>query len=403
MRPMISGLLFSSSLCLLLLSSARAELPPLYATAELYPLATEVEPRPGDMPQTPYFGTDVALLGNIAMVGMPGAFELEGRVGIFVKDTSGAWLRKGTLKATDRKPLDQFGSRIALVDRRALVASEKAVYAFQLISGAWRQTHKLTFSGAVKISDIDWQGNLAVIGVQSDSTSDAAYVYDTSASGMRRFGRLVGHDSRAADEFAARVAVYGQDVVATAPGYGTGQGAAYTFSCTTTRCREVQKLIAIDGDPHERFGTAVDIQQNVMVIGAAQANEHAGDASEDPSINNYRAGGAGYIFTRSGSTWSELQKLRPTPAQHHWYWSLGYDVAISGTRILISAPYGLDAWDDGVVFSYRRNSASTFVPNGYMSYQSSQGIAVSIHGTISLVGAPDADWWTGSAAIYPVP
>ena len=403
MRPTISGLLLPATACLILSSAAHAELPSIYATAELGPLQTEIEPRPGEIPQTTYFGTDVAVLGNVAMAGMPGAFDLEGRVGIFVKDASGAWLRKGTLKASDRTTLAQFGLRIAMVDRRALVASEKAVYAFRLISGVWKQTHKLTFTGAVQISDLDWQGALAVIGVQSDSTSDAAYVYDTSANGMRRIGRLVGHDSGATDEFAARVAVYGQDVVATAPGYGDGRGAAYTFSCTSTRCLERQKLIAIEGEPGDRFGSAADLQQNLLVIGAANADEHIGDASEPPSTSNYRAGGAAYVFLRSSSTWAELQKLRPTPTQHNWYWSLGYDVAISGTRLLISAPYGVDSWDDGLVFSYQRTSDSTFVANGVMAYQSSQGFSLSIHGTTSIIGAPDADWWTGSAGIYVLP
>jgi hypothetical protein len=402
-RPINPGLLLIASVGVLFSLGAQAELPPLYPTDELHPLPNEVDPRPGQIPQTTFFGNAVAVFGNVAMVGMPGAFDLEGRVGIFLRSASGAWLRSGTLKASDRKTLAQFGSHIATVNRRALVASDKAVYAFQLISGAWKQTHKLTFNGAAQISDLDWQGDLAVIGVQSDSTSDAAYVYDTSANGMRRIARLVGHDSRASDEFAARVAVYGQDVVATAPGYGTEQGAAYTFSCTTSQCSERQKLIAIDGEDGDRFGTAVDIDQNLLVIGAANANERIGDASEEPSTSNYRAGGAGYVFARSSGTWSELQTLRPTPTQHNWYWSLGSDVAISGTRILISAPYGVDSWEDGLVFSYRRSNGSPFVANGVMAYQSSQGTSLSIHGTTSIVGAPDVDWWTGSAAIYPVP
>ena len=402
MRAINPGLLFIASLGLLFSLGARAELPTLYPTSELRPLTNEIDPRPGQIPQTTFFGSDAAVLGNVSIVGMPGAFDLEGRVGIFLKDASGAWLRRGTLKASDRKTLAQFGAHVAMVNRRALVASEKAVYVFQLISGAWKQTHKLTFNGAAQISDLDWQGDLAVIGVQSDSTSDAAYVYDTSANGMRRIARLVGHDSRASDEFASRVAVYGQDVVATAPGYGAEQGAAYTFSCTASECRERQKLIVIDGEPGDRFGSAADIDQNLLVIGAANANERIGDASEEPSTSNYRAGGAGYVFLRNSGTWSDLQTLRPTPAQHNWYWSLGYDVAISGTRILISAPYGVDSWDDGLVFSYRRSGA-TFVANGVMTYQSSQGTSLSIHGTTSVIGAPDVDWWTGSAAIYSVP
>ena len=36
---------------------------------------------------------------------------------------------------------------------------------------------------------------------------------------------------------------------------------------------ERQKLIVIDGEPGDRFGSAADIDQNLLVIGAANANE----------------------------------------------------------------------------------------------------------------------------------
>jgi hypothetical protein len=282
-----------------------------------------------------------------------------------------------------------------------MVASATAAYVFELQSGAWKQTQKLTFSGAIEISDLDWQGNIAVVGVLSDSTSNAAYVFDTSKATLRRIARLVAHDARDVDSFGSSVAVHGQDVVVTSPGYGNGEGAAYAFNCTATSCSERQKLIAIDGEPGATFGSAVDVQQNTLVIGAANADERYGTMDKPPSATNYTAGGAAYVFVRSAGNWVESQKLRPTPSQHNWYLTLGSAVAISGNRVLVGAPYGQDTYDGAQVFVYERQNGQPFTARSVLSsVWASHGYAVGIYGDTAIVGIPDVTPWWGSAAIY---
>lgn len=398
MRFAPHGLVGSALIGLAFSLSAQAQLPSIDLAQELDPLASEIVPEPG----VGYFGSDVAMVGNVALVGIPGAYDLEGRAGIFVRDAAGNWARKGTLKASDRKRLQYFGEHVAMTTgRRAMVASTTAAYVFELQSGAWKQTQKLTFAGASEISDLDWQGNIAVVGVLSDSTSNAAYVYDTSKTTLRRIARLVAHDAKARDSFGSRVAVYGQDVIVSSPGYEQGQGAAYAFKCTITSCSERQKLIAIDGAAGEGFGSAIDVEQNTLVIGAINADEHYGTMDEVPSVRNYTAGGAAYVFTRSGGTWHESQRLRPSPSQHNWYLMLGTDVTIAGNRILVSAPYGQDMYDGGHVFVYERKSGQLFNARSVLSsLWSSHGWAVRLYGDTAIVGIPDVAPWWGSAAVY---
>lgn len=379
--------------------TAQAQLPSIASTQEIEPLEAEITPEPG----VGYFGSDVAIFGNVALAGIPGANEFQGRVGIFLRNAQGKWNRKGTLKASDRKAYQYFGEHVAMASgRRALIASSTAVYVFELQSGAWKQTQKLTFSGATEISDLDWQGNLAVVGVLSSSTSNAAYVFDTSKTTLRRVARLVAHDSRKSDSFGSRVAVHGQDVIVTSPGYAQGEGAAYAFSCTTSSCSERQKLIAIEGAPGATFGSAVDIQQNTLVIGAANANDHYGTMDEPPSARNYTAGGAAYVFVRSGANWVESQQLRPSPTQHNWYLALGSSVAIDGNRVLVGAPYGMDRYDGAQVFVYeRQNTSLPFTARSVLSsVWSSHGYAVGLYGDTAIVGIPDVAPWWGSAALY---
>src|ERR1700748_199968 len=58
--------------------------------------------------------------------------------------------------------------------------------------------------------------------------------------------------------------------------------------------KEQQQLLASDGTPHDYFGNAVGLSGTVAVVGAY-----------------YKGGGTGgaYVFARSGSSWSEQQKL----------------------------------------------------------------------------------------------
>src|SRR3954470_10609110 len=113
---------------------------------------------------TGYLGTDVDMYGNIAIAGQPGANEAF----IYVRDSTGYWNKTATLKPNDSS--GYFGYRVALLDGRAVVASFDSIYLFvRQSSGVWLQKDKHSFAGAAGVSDLDWQGNLLVVGVQGNS------------------------------------------------------------------------------------------------------------------------------------------------------------------------------------------------------------------------------------------
>jgi hypothetical protein len=188
-------------------------------------------------------------------------------------------------------------------------------------------------------------------------------------------------------------------VVITAPGYNSSQGTAYVYACTVTGCRERQKLLANDGAPGDEFGGAVDIRRNVLLIGAPRAELVVGDTTVEPGPQNYRAGGAGYIYLLSNGTWTETHRLRPTPDQWSWYWHLAYEVALSDQYVLLGAPYPVDRFEPGLAFVYQW-SGSSIVAKGTMINEASHGKGLAISGTTALVGTPDAWWFEGFAEIF---
>ena len=389
----------ASVVALIVAQLAHAELPQRAALHILEPDNTDAIDDPQTQPSPPFFGSGLAVQGNVALAGMPGAFEDRGRVAAFVRNTSGQWMRRQTLTASNAAVGAAFGQHVAIFNNRALIASRSAVYIFQLTSGKWREVGRLPFGRTVQVHDLDWHWSTAVVGA-SDSTGNSAYVFHMNADGtFVRVARLAPPDAAGGDRFGERVAVYSATVAATAPGYNSEQGAAYVFACTATQCTQRQKLLANDGEPGDGFGGGVDLANGVLVVGAPSADWVPGDPVEPPSEQNHRAGGSAYLFVRSGSTWTEQQKLQPSPRQLNWYATFGYEVIVTGTRVVIGAPYQIDEWEPGYVIDYRW-SGGALVASRAMIYDASHGAALALNNDTLFAGVPVAAGFWGAALVY---
>jgi hypothetical protein len=379
---------------------AYAELPQREAQQVVEPiLGTDTTDSPDEPPDPPSMGIGVAMQGNVALVGMSGAFQETGRVAAFVRDSSGTWARRQTLTAASAAPGTGFGQHISIFNSHALIAANSAVHIFRLTSGKWSEVGKLPFGRAVQVRDLDWHWNTVVVGA-SDSIGNAAYVFHMNDDGtFSRIARLAPSDADAADRFGEHVAVYSTTVAATAPGYNSEQGAAYTFTCSDTQCVQRQKLLANDGQPGDDFGSAVDLGSGVLVIGAQAADWVPGDPSKPPSEQNHHAAGAAYLFVRSGSTWTEQQRLRPSARELNWYASFGFQVAVSATHVIISAPYDVDQFEPGYVIDYRW-SGGTLVANKMMVYEASLGHSLALYNDALFAGAPNNPGFWGEVAVY---
>lgn len=385
---------------------AHAELPLLDPVQMLGPDSTDATDDPNQLPSPPSFGGGLAVLGNVALAGMPGAYEEKGRVAAFVRNASGRWTRTQTLTASNAAAGAGFGEHVAIFNMHALITSRNAVYIFALQSSKWHEVGKLPFGRSVQVRDLDWHWNTVVVGA-SDSTGDAAYAFQMNTDGtFRRIARIAAADADSGDRFGERVAVYSSTVAVTAPGYNAGQGAAYVFTCTETQCVERQKVLANDGRPGDDFGHAVDLASGVLVIGAPAANWVPGDPAKPPSEMNHRAGGSAYLYVRSGATWTQQQKLHPGARQLNWYATFGLQVVASATHVVIGAPYQVDDTEPGYVIDYRWSGGS---PGGSlfaaraMVNEVSHGEVLALYDNTLLAGIPGAPPYYGAAAVYNLP
>jgi hypothetical protein len=261
-----------------------------------------------------------------------------------------------TLVGNDTASGDDAGAAVAVDGSRAVIgapedddagSSSGAAFVFRRdIDGVWGQEQKLTASDADNGDDYGFavaiDGDTIVVGSPRDDTPDgdnagSAYVYRyNAASGQwEEEDRLFADDAEANDRFGTSVAIHGDTIVVGATqedGAIANAGAGYVFVRSVGTWSQEDKLtdsMASGTNPH--LGRSAAVEGDVAVLGAWQ------DAPAGMSLV-----GAAVVYRRTGSTWSEEQKLRASDlADFRWF---GLGVAISGDVIAVGA-YG-DRADD---------------------------------------------------------
>ncbi|MGH8171674.1 MAG: FG-GAP repeat protein, partial [Rhodanobacteraceae bacterium] len=154
------------------------------------------------------------------------------------------------------------------------------------------------------------------------------YVFVRSGTSWIQEARLTAADAIPRDSFGSSVALDGDTLLAGAPikrnaaGGSYANGAAYAFTRDAGGWAQQAKLlpsVAADGD---LFGFAVDVAGDRAVIGAPYALASKGTA---------------YVFTRSGTAWSQRTQLGAVAGAAGD--EFGWSVALGDDRVVVGAPF----------------------------------------------------------------
>jgi Phosphoesterase family/FG-GAP repeat len=342
-----------------------------------------------------YFGGSVAISGSTAVVGAEGTNFSTGAAYVFVRSGS-TWSQQATLTAVGGASQDEFGGTVAISGSTVVVGAfgansdAGAAYVFTRSGTTWSQQAELTptggvpdgaFGGSVAIS-----GPTVVVGAPGyDGTgTGAAYVFTGSGATWSQQATLADPGNTDGDYFANSVAISGSTVVVGADGTSASTGAAYVFTGSGATWSQQATLADPYNTSGDDFGSAVAISGTTAVIGAE------GTFST----------GAAYVFTRSGTAWSQQFALADPGAGSGDYF--GSSVAISGSTAVIGAPYA----NSGAGTAY------TFVHAGTAWSQVAQltagdggageyfGSSVAISGSTAVAGAPYSNSGTGGAYLF---
>lgn len=299
------------------------------------------------------FGTAVALSGDglTLVVGAPAersdgsdpsdnSTTYAGAVYVFTRSGS-TWVQQAWLKASNPGTNDKFGSSVAISQDGSTIAV-----------GAFGEASAST-------------GVNGPQGDDSAANAGAVYVFVRSGPGWTQQAYLKASNAEANDAFGSKVALSadGSTLLASAPNEASavpgnasdnsapGSGAAYVFVRNGATWTQQAYLKAgnataqAGGITAPVFGTAIALSADgsTAVIGApGESSDATSVAANSTGLGGSNQGapgaGAGYVFGRTGSTWTERAYLKASDSSVQWMFGQAVSIDASGTRIAVGAP-----------------------------------------------------------------
>jgi len=325
------------------------------------------------------------------------------------------WSQQQKLTASDAEASDDFGISVSISDdgNTAIIGAQMedttatnagSVYIFTRSGTTWSQQAKIQasdaeasdqFGSSVSISD---DGNTAIIGAQYEDTTatdaGAAYIFTRSGTTWSQQAKIQASDAETNDYFGFSVSISGDGDTAIVSAYledtsGTSAGSAYIFTRSGTTWSQQAKIQASDAAANDYFGWAVSISDdgNTAIIGAWREDTTATDA------------GAAYIFTRSGTTWSQQAKIQASDAEASDNFGQSVFISGDGDTAIIGAPTEdfSSLTNNGAAYIFTR-SGTTWSQQAKIQASDpetgdyfGQSVSVSDDGNTAIVGAHNED------------
>jgi hypothetical protein len=208
-----------------------------------------------------------------------GTFSSFDAVYIFEKDAgSGNW--KGTRKLlTHNLPRDlSISGNVLAVG--SLNPKSVIVYERNETDGSWAQTMNLTSPTGTNDSfgnRVSVDGDVMIVGAHaSGSYKGAAYVYEKNQTTWELTANLTADDGSNFALFGSSMGVAGGTIVVGAPGDDSRRGSVYTFQKHTGNWTQMNNITANDGESYDYFGWSVDIDEDIVAVGAIYDDDAKG-------------------------------------------------------------------------------------------------------------------------------
>jgi hypothetical protein len=186
------------------------------------------------------------------------------------------------------------------------------------------------------------------------------------------------------DAFGTSVAISGSTAVVGAPAEtangNPAQGVVRIYAKSGTAWVLQAEFTSDDGATEDQFGSSLAITGSILVVGAP---EH----TVDGHINV----GAAYVFTKSGTVWSQTAEL--VPSDPNVASGFGTSVSISGSTIAVGDPYRNTGTSyEGATYVFTK-SGTTWAQKSELTSPlgatgDSYGFSVAVSGTTLVVGSP---------------
>jgi hypothetical protein len=372
------------------------------------------------------FGSAVALSGdgNTVLVGGPGDHGGIGAAWVFTRSGSSWTQQGGKLTATGESGNGQLGLAVALSanGNTALIGApgdspttpggfgEGAAFVFTRSGSTWSQQSKLVGTGevgeafmgnAVALSE---DGNTALVGGEEDNAAlGSAWAFTRSGSTWSQQGAKItgGEEVGNPVNFGVAVALSSDGNTALIGGNNDhgGIGAAWVFTRSGSTWSQQGAKMTGTGESSEGFGG---------LFGESVALSSDGNTALIGANNDHNGAGAAWVFTRSGSTWSQQgakltggEEVGTTP-----FFGGAVALADEGNLGLIGGTE--DAAGKGAAWEFTRSGStwsqvgSKITPTDEVGTAFFGSVALSSEGTTAVIGG-EGDAGSGAAWVYVSP
>ncbi len=362
-----------------------------------------------------WFGWSTSLDGDTALIGTDEYSVGNGSAYVFT-NTGTTWTQQAKLIASDGVLNDEFGYAVSLDGNTALIGAyfdddngnaSGSAYVFTRTGNTWTQQAKLIASdGAVQDRfgiSVALDGDTALIGAHGNNGyKGAAYVFTRTGNTWTQQTKLIASDGAAPDCFGWRVALSGDTALIGSPqdnDNGLYSGSAYVFTRTGTTWTQQAKLIVSDGAVNDCFSWSVSLSGDTALIGSPFDDDQGGDS------------GSAYVFTRSGTTWTQQAKLLRSDGGSGEGFSQ-YAVSLDGDTAIIGCWYDntINGTWCGSAYMYTR-TGTTWTERQKLTasdpgLRDHFGVSVALSGNTAIIGAMNDDDMgidSGSAYVFTRP
>ncbi len=327
---------------------------------------------------------------------------------VYVYSRSGTdWSQQAYIKAVNNDNNDRFGHAVSLSGDTLAV-------------GAWcESSNQTTITNGTTASSND--GNLQ---------SGAVYVYSRSGTDWSQQAYIKAANNETNDYFGRAVSLSGDTLAvgaheedsnqttitngttADSNNSNTSAGAIYVYSRSGTDWSQQAYIKAANNDAYDEFGKVVSLSGDTLAVGVDQEDSNqttitnGTTASSDDGNSN---SGAVYVYTRSGTNWSQQAYIKAANSSTNDYY--GNAVSLSGDTLAVgayledsnqtivtngtAASSNDSSADSGAVYVYTR-SGTSWSQQAYIKASNNNagdrfGNAVSLSGDTLVVGAPNED------------
>ena len=251
-----------------------------------------------------------------------------GAVYVFAR-TGTTWSQQAYIKASNTGEDDEFGYSVSVdgdtlavgayredSDRTGVNSSTAdnddasnsgAVYVFTRTGTTWSQQAYIKASNTEANDRFGWS-----VSVNGDTLAVGAYREDNSATGV---------NPRTADNDDA-----------------SNSGAVYVFTRTGTTWSQQAYIKASNTGEDDGFGYSVSLDGDTLAVGATdEDSDGTGVNPSTPDNSDASNSGAVYVFTRTGTTWSEQAYIKASNTGLGD--TFGSSVSVDGDTLVVAAPY----------------------------------------------------------------